>query len=106
MDRVDCIDQFHDSELGDVYDLYNACNGATRDGLLDVDKLDELSAQEAEALDLTRLREVWRHTATGCLTCTKIVSALNRARVTLRAGADESRPEQAPAAQASQVETY
>ena len=34
MDQEQGVDQFHDSELGDVYDLYNACNGATVAGVL------------------------------------------------------------------------
>ena len=54
--------QYHDSELGDIYDLFNACNGAMSGGLLDVRKLDELTEREREALDLGRLRLVWeRH---------------------------------------------
>lgn len=76
--------QYHDSESGDIYDLYNACNGATRDGLLDVRKLDELSAEEREALDVERLRGVWEHTATGCVTCARIIRTLNAARRILR----------------------
>jgi hypothetical protein len=77
-------EQYHDSELGDIYDLYNACNGATLGGLLDVRKLDELSPEESKALNLTRLREVWEHSSSGCLTCAKIVRRLNHARRMLR----------------------
>ncbi|HWS90239.1 MAG TPA: hypothetical protein VN282_24935 [Pyrinomonadaceae bacterium] len=77
-------DPFHDSELGDVYDLYNACNGVVlAGGRLDVSKLDELSREEAEALDLPRLREVWEHTA-GCATCEEIIRTLNLTRRLLR----------------------
>jgi hypothetical protein len=76
--------QFHDNELGDVYDLYNACNGAMVGGLLDVRNLDELSPEEKEALDVKRLREVWDHTATGCATCDNIIRTLNAARGILR----------------------
>jgi hypothetical protein len=78
-------DQFHDNELGDVYDLYNACNGELRDdGLLDVRRLDSLSAEEAEAFDVERLREVWRHTASGCERCAGIVRILNQSRGILK----------------------
>ena len=73
-------DQFHDSDLGDIYDLYNACNGAMDGDLLDVRKLDELSPDEKAALDVKRLREVWEHTNSGCDTCANIVRTLNAAR--------------------------
>ena len=76
--------QYHDSDLGDIYDLYNACNGVMRGGLLDVCKLEELTAQEREVLDVERLREVWEHTATGCPRCAQIVRTLNSARGLLR----------------------
>jgi hypothetical protein len=79
-------EQFHDSELGDVYDLYNACNGVMLGNLLDVRKLRELSAEEAEALDVKRLEKVWAHTATGCAICARVVLTLNEARGALRAG--------------------
>ena len=74
--------QFHDSELGDVYDLYNACNGVIReDGLLDVRKLKELSAEEKAVLNVSRLKEVWEHTATThCPICARIVRTLNEVR--------------------------
>jgi hypothetical protein len=72
---------FHDSEAEDVYDLYNACNGVLHNHLLDVRKLDELSQEESAVLNVTRLREIWAHTATGCLRCKKIISTLNSARI-------------------------
>jgi hypothetical protein len=78
------LDHFHDSELGDVYDLYNACNGAMSGVRLDVRKLDQLTPQEREALDVERLREVWEHTVTGCSTCVKIIRTLNTARGMIR----------------------
>ena len=81
------LDYFHHSEAGDVYDLYNACNGAMSGGLLDVRKLDELTPREREALDVERLREVWDHTASGCETCAKIVRTLNDVRGKLRGAA-------------------
>lgn len=84
-DRAD-VEQFHNSKLGDVYDLYNACNGVMLDGLLDVRKLRQLSPEEREVLDVRRLKEVWEHTATGCATCARIVRSLNEARSALRTG--------------------
>lgn len=72
---------FHNSEAEDVYDLYNACNGVLHNHLLDVRKLDELSQEESAVLNVTRLREIWAHTATGCLRCKEIISTLNSARV-------------------------
>lgn len=82
--------QFHDSDSsGDVYDLYNACNGIVINGLLDVTKLDELSAEEKEVFDVRRLREVWAHTATGCARCAAIIKTLNLVRVKLRGAAAE-----------------
>jgi hypothetical protein len=78
------VAQYHDSELGDVYDLYNACNGTMRGGLLDDRRLNELTAAEREALDVERLREVWEHTASGCQTCAEIVNTLNEARGMMR----------------------
>ncbi|MDQ5839363.1 MAG: hypothetical protein M3379_21515 [Acidobacteriota bacterium] len=98
MDQERGLDHFHDSELGDVYDLYNACNGALRDGLLDVRKLDELTPGERAVLDVARLREVWAHTSTGCGTCQIIIQTLNAARGTMRSHADGSpRSEPRPA---------
>ena len=75
------IAQFHDSESEDIYDLYNACNGAVReDGFLDDSKLDELGQEEKEMLNVNRLREIWRHTISGCTTCAGIVRTLNSVR--------------------------
>lgn len=75
------IAQFHDSESEDIYDLYNACNGAIReDGFLDVSKLDELSQEEREILNVKRLRDIWRHTLSGCPTCAGIIRTLNSVR--------------------------
>ncbi len=76
-------DEFHDSELGDIFTLYNACNGVVLDGLLDVRKLDELSDEELEVLNVTRLREIWLHTVSGCRTCAGIIRRLNAVRCSL-----------------------
>ena len=73
-------ENFHDSESGDIYDLFNACNGVMVDGFLDVKQLNNYTAKEAEALNIIRLREIWEHTRTGCLHCHKIVDALRALR--------------------------
>jgi len=86
-----CNNSFHDSESEDIYDLYNACNGIVRDdGLLDIRELDALSQEEAEALNVVRLKEIWAHTSTGCSTCQEIVQILNSVRGTLRADTEDS----------------
>ena len=72
--------QFHDNESGDIYDLYNACNGALHNGRLDIRKLDELSPDEAEFLDIPWLKEVWEHAASGCAHCENVITTLNVAR--------------------------
>jgi hypothetical protein len=73
--------QFHDNDSSeDIYDLYNACNGIMINGLLDIDRLDELNPAEKEEFDEARLREVWEHTATGCGQCATIIDILNRFR--------------------------
>jgi hypothetical protein len=82
-DEENCLDEFHDSDSEDVYDLYNACNGVLRNGLLDVRELDKLSLEELEVLDVARLREIWLHTASGCPTCAGIIRTLNAVRGTL-----------------------
>ncbi len=87
MRREETTEQFHNSELGDVYDLYNACNGAMAGDLLDVRKLDELSMEERKVLNVPRLREVWAHTASGCPKCKQIVTTLNISRAAMRATA-------------------
>jgi hypothetical protein len=84
-------DQYHDSESEDVYDLYNACNGVLHNGLLDIRKLDELSEEELEVLDVARLREIWAHTTTGCSQCERIIRTLNSARKLTRDGQIGSR---------------
>jgi len=80
-------EEFHDSELGDVYDLFNAVNGQILNGLLDVNKLDEYGPEDAEALNVTRLRKVWEHTASGCAECESIIRGLSRLRESLAATA-------------------
>ncbi len=83
-------DSFHDSEDEDIYDLYNACNGIVREnGLLDIRELDELSQEDAEALNVARLNEIWAHTAAGCPTCDGIVRMLNSVRGALKANVED-----------------
>lgn len=74
-------DPYHDSDL-DIFDLFNACNGVLRNGLLDIRKLDELSPEELELFDVARLKEIWSHSASGCMKCEEIVATLNSIRAT------------------------
>jgi len=76
---------FHDSEAGDVFDLYNACNGVFHDGRLDVRKLDELSEEELQIFNVARLKQIWAHTASGCSACENIIASLDQARGMVRA---------------------
>lgn len=92
MNKETGASNYHNSEVGDVYDLYNACNGVMLDGLLDARKLDELSGEEAEVFDVERLREVWTH-ATDCTDCKKIIQTLNSARRLSREDNNEPAPE-------------
>ena len=72
--------QFHDSEDGDIFDLYNVCDGQLKNGLLDIRQLDEFSEEERAQLNVTRLKEIWIHTAYGCSQCEEIVRILNSVR--------------------------
>jgi hypothetical protein len=47
-----------------------------------------ISPEEKHTLDVPRLREVWAHTASGCLKCRQVIKTLNLAREMLRAKAD------------------
>src|SRR6267154_373356 len=93
-------DQFHDSESEDIYDLYNACNGLVVDGLLDISKLDEFTPEDAEMPNVLRLKEIWRHTKSGCLKCKRIVSTLNAVR---HMRSDQARDEFAEQTQAVDI---
>lgn len=81
MEEEDSNDTYHDSDL-DIFDLFNACAGVLRDGLLDIRKLDELKPEELEVFDVARLREIWSHSASGCAQCDEIVATLNSIRAT------------------------
>ncbi len=72
--------QFHDCEDGDIFDLYNACDGQLENGLLDMRQLDEFSEEERTQLNVTRLQAIWLHTASGCSQCEEIVRILNAIR--------------------------
>src|SRR5689334_21524370 len=87
---------FHDSESGDIYDLFNACNGIVREGFLDVRQLDNYTAEEAKELNITRLGEIWKHTKTGCSHCQKVVAALSGLRDKLAYIADDIRSHDGP----------
>jgi hypothetical protein len=89
------IDEYHDSDLGDIYDLYNACNGVVHNGFLDIRKLDELTAEERAFLDIERLREIWLHTTSGCATCAGIIRTLNSIRGILTDEEERGLPESA-----------
>ncbi len=90
-DRED-VAQFHDSDSEqDDYDLFNASNGITVGGLLDVTQLDKLRPEEQETLNVARLREIWDHTRTGCAHCAKTIRTLNLIRGTLRERASETK---------------
>lgn len=91
-------DDFHDSDAEDVYDLFNAVNGELHNGLLDVRKLNELSVEESEILNVPRLREIWAHTANGCTKCKEIVLTLNAVRNLLREDTNASSTEEIKAA--------
>lgn len=93
VDRVHNTRHFHDRESleEDVYDLYNACNGVLDiNGYLDVEQLKQFSPDEAEELNVSRLRVVWEHTATGCPRCAEIIETLNTLRKALRERAGKS----------------
>ena len=93
MDQEKDNDQFHDSESDDIYDLYNACNGAMRDGMLDIAKLDELSEEEAAMLDMPRLKALGDHIASGCARCEAVIRTLNWARGLLKKSAEKPPPD-------------
>lgn len=95
-------DEFHDSDSGvDVFALYNACNGIIRNGFLDVSELDKYSPEEAEALNVSRLREIWEHTTTGCSQCREIIEALHVVRGAVREIADNADQDDEPKREAN-----
>jgi hypothetical protein len=84
VERVQETEEFHDGEP-DVFDLFNACNGVLGvNGLLDVEQLNLYSPDKAEELNVSRLRVVWEHTATGCARCAEIIESLQTLRKALR----------------------
>lgn len=91
-------DEFHDSDSGvDVFALFNAIDGIIRDdGFLDVSELDKYSPEDAEALKVSRLKETWKHTTTGCRQCRQIIRALQDLRGELREVADIADPDARP----------
>lgn len=97
-------DRYHRSGSGGVFELYNACNGRLVDGRLDLSRLDELSGEELEALDVTRLREVARHAA-GCAVCERIIRALTLTRAVIRETAGEPAQQRTQAINAEGVES-
>ena len=89
-------DEFHDSDV-DVFDLYNACNGIIRGGFLDVRELDKYSPEDAEALNVPRLKEIWEHTTTGCPQCREIIEGLHVVRGAVQDVADIENSHDGPA---------
>ena len=84
MERVQETEQFHNSE-SDIFDLFNACDGVLdANGLLDVERLNRYSPDQAEELNVPRLRVIWEHTATGCARCAEIIESLQSLRKALR----------------------
>lgn len=81
-------DPFHDSESEDLVDLYVACNGVQKNGRLDISQLDEYGPDEAEALNVPRLIEIWAHTD-GCPECERIIRRLDSIRGELREDVEE-----------------
>ena len=82
-------DEFHDSDSNvDLFDLYNSTNGIIHNGFLDVRELEKYSSDEAKALNVPRLREIWEHTTTGCAQCREIIKALDHIRSAVREVAD------------------
>jgi len=100
------VDEFHDSESEDIYDLYNACNGLVRhDGLLDVTQLNEYTPEEAKALNVPKLKEIWLHTKTGCRQCARVVRTLNAIRESLREEEEEDFDNQTEALNKDAIDT-
>jgi ribosomal protein S14 len=96
-------DRYHRSGSGGIFELYNACNGRLVDGRLDLSRLDELSGEELEALDVTKLRDVARHAA-GCAVCERIIRALTLTRAVIRETAGEGLQEQSQAVDVNHVD--
>lgn len=89
--KSETVAQFHDSDSKeDVYDLFNACNGILIDGFLDGSRLDELSPEEKDVLDVPRLKEILAHTR-DCEHCAAIIEKLTQLRGTLREKLAESK---------------
>ena len=97
-------DEFHDSDV-DVFDLYNACNGIIRGGFLDVRELDKYSPDDAKALNVPRLKEIWEHTTTGCLQCREIIEALHVVRGAVHDVADIEDPDDGPARDVDRIKS-
>ena len=84
MKHEQTADDFHNDGSAEILALYNACNGVLLDGRLDISKLEEYGPEEALALDIPRLREIWSHSA-GCAQCDRVISFLNEIRGTMQA---------------------
>jgi hypothetical protein len=69
--------QYHDNESTNVIDLFNAVHGAFQNGQLDVNRLDTLSEEEKQDLDIQRLKDIWSHVKAGCSRCQTIITELS-----------------------------
>lgn len=105
MDQEKDKEEFHDNEHDVLYDLYNACNGTLHNGVLDIRKLDDLSEEEREVLDIPRLKEVWAHVVAGCTKCAAIIATLNFARRVLRERTGKSPPNNEEPADSNNVDS-
>jgi hypothetical protein len=61
-----------------------------------VRELDKYSPEDAKALNVPRLKEIWEHTTTGCLQCREIIEALHVVRGAARDAADIEDPDDGP----------
>jgi hypothetical protein len=76
--------RFHQENPEGVYNLYNACNGKIKNGLLDIAELERLTDEERKLLNVVTLYEAWQHVAAGCSECERIIETLNYARRMMR----------------------
>jgi hypothetical protein len=97
--------EFHNSAGEDIYTLYLICDGDMYEGWLDISKLDELSPQEAEGLNMARLREIWEHTRSGCAECRRIIRTLHLVREMLKEDAEELFEQQLEAVDANVIDS-
>jgi hypothetical protein len=75
------MDNFHEDEFDAVFDLFNACNGEfDSSGMLKKSKLQELTVEEKNILDVPRLTRLWHHIKDGCPECWSVIATISDAR--------------------------